>query len=255
MNVEQLNNMSLEQLADNLSDEEKFARAMSDVGRDNFVNAYRNALDSQKDLTFQNLEQSRRNTFQNMMGAANSYGMMYSNFPERAKYQYDVNTYMPARTKTQATYQTGLDTLRNNVTSYLNKLADYDAEIASLNKRNQSNANSNLPTGARALNEKGDYVISSLRGINFYNTNNEPIRFGTVLRRDNITDADQILAAAEKIDIDTAKRLYDVYKKAYEHGYGNFAINAGDNFSPNNLDFLDESERNFMDSLGLTFAQ
>lgn len=223
-----------------------------------FANKYRDALGVQRDLTFQNLEQNRRNAYQNIMGNANAYGMMYSNFPERSKIQYDTNTYMPARTKTQNTYQTGLDALRSNVTNYLNTLADYDDEIASLNKRYAKTANGSLPVGAYSLNESGDYLKRRLTddGTNFYNSKNEPVRFGTTLRHSGITNTDDILRAAIYVlDENAGNWFKDIYNKARTNGYGNIVVNAGDSFSPNNLNFLDDSERAFVDSLGLTFAQ
>lgn len=217
-----------------------------------FANAYRDALGVQKDLAMQNLEQNRRNAQQSIMGNANTYGMMYSNFPERAKIQYDTSTYMPARAKTQSTYQTGLDALRSSVTEYLNKLADYDAEIESLNKQYNKN------TKGTALNKTGDtYKYNAVEDRTwFYNANGDPIRFGTTVSREGTPTTKYILSAAGAVlDDNAAKWLGDIYEKARSNGYTNIVVNAGDKFSPNSLNFLSEAERDFMDSLGLTFAQ
>ena len=54
-----------------------------------FIDSYRESLDQQRDLGMQNLENNRRNQFQNIMAGANKAGMLYSNFPERARIQYD----------------------------------------------------------------------------------------------------------------------------------------------------------------------
>ena len=78
---------------------------------DPFINAYRQSLDRQKDLAMQNLDTQRRNDFQTIMSNANTAGMMYSNFPQRSKIQYDTQTYLPNQIKTQNTYQTGLQKL------------------------------------------------------------------------------------------------------------------------------------------------
>jgi hypothetical protein len=101
---------------------------------DPFINAYRDSLDRQRDLAKQNLANQRRNQFQSIMTGANKVGMMYSNFPERTKIQFDVNTYEPAVAKVQNTYQTGLDKLRNNTVNLVNQLKSVNEAIADLNK-------------------------------------------------------------------------------------------------------------------------
>lgn len=101
---------------------------------DPFINAYRDSLDRQRDLTNQNLANQRRNQFQSIMTGANKLGMMYSNFPERSKIQYDTNTYTPAVAKVQTTYQTGLDKLRSNTVNLVNQLKTINEAIDDLNK-------------------------------------------------------------------------------------------------------------------------
>ena len=128
-----------------------------------FIANYRNELDRQRDLGMQNLENNRRNQFQNLMGAANTAGMMYSNFPERAKMQYDTNTYLPSQIKLQQSYQTGLDKLRSNTTNYINQLASINEAISDLNETNNGN-NSNLPNSAVVMNEAGDWFAPDLSG-------------------------------------------------------------------------------------------
>jgi hypothetical protein len=101
---------------------------------DPFINAYRDSLDRQRDLANQNLANNRRNQFQSIMAGANKVGMMYSNFPERAKIQYDTGTYIPAISKVQSTYQTGLDKLRSNTVNLANQLKTINEAIDDLNK-------------------------------------------------------------------------------------------------------------------------
>ena len=110
---------------------------------DPFVNQYRDALERQRDLSFQNLDNTRRNDFAGIMGAANTAGMMYSNFPQRSKIQYDTSTYMPNQAKIQNTYQTGLDKLRSNVVNLSNQLKNVNDAISDLNKTGGSNGGSN----------------------------------------------------------------------------------------------------------------
>lgn len=101
---------------------------------DPFINAYRDSLERQRDLAKQNLENSRRNQFQSIMAGANKLGMMYSNFPEKTKIQYDTSTYTPAVAKVQSTYQTGLDKLRSNTVNLANQLKTINEAIADLNE-------------------------------------------------------------------------------------------------------------------------
>lgn len=103
---------------------------------DPFVNQYRDALERQRDLSMQNLDNTRRNDFAQIMGAANKAGMMYSNFPTRSKIQYDTSNYMPSQQKIHTNYQTGLDKLRGNVVDLSNQLKSINEAIADLNKTN-----------------------------------------------------------------------------------------------------------------------
>lgn len=98
-----------------------------------FYQNYRDSLDRQYQTAVQSLEQQRKNAQTSIMSGANKVGMLYSNFPIRSKIQYDQNTYQPAQIKLQNTYQTGLDTLRNNILKYQNSIAEIQDSIAHLN--------------------------------------------------------------------------------------------------------------------------
>lgn len=100
---------------------------------DPFINAYRDSLERQRDLSMQNLDAQRRNDYRTIMSGANAAGMMYSNFPQRSKIQYDTQTYMPTQAKIQSTYQTGLQKLRQNIISTSNQLKSINDAIAELN--------------------------------------------------------------------------------------------------------------------------
>ena len=110
---------------------------------DPFISQYRDALERQRDLSMQSLDNTRRNDFRNIMAAANTAGMMYSNFPQRSKIQYDTSTYMPSQARIQSTYQTGLDKLRSNTVNLSNQLKSINEAIAELNKTNVSGTNKN----------------------------------------------------------------------------------------------------------------
>lgn len=98
-----------------------------------FYKNYRESLSSQYENAKNSLEQQRKNAQASIMSGANKAGMLYSNLGERAKLQYDANTYQPAAIKLNTTYRTGLDTLRNNILKYQNSIADIQDAIAHLN--------------------------------------------------------------------------------------------------------------------------
>lgn len=101
-----------------------------------FYQNYRDSLDRQYQSALQSLEQQRKNAQTAIMGGANKAGMLYSNFPARTKIQYDQETYQPAQIKLQNTYQTGLDSLRNNMLKYQNSIKEIQENIAQLNSMN-----------------------------------------------------------------------------------------------------------------------
>lgn len=98
-----------------------------------FYEKYRESFDKQYQTGEQALAQQRKNAQTSIMGAANKVGMLYSNFPARSKIMYDQENYQPAKIKLYNTYQTGLDTLRNNILKYQNSIADIQDSIAHLN--------------------------------------------------------------------------------------------------------------------------
>lgn len=97
-----------------------------------FIRNYRDALKAQRDSAEKQLQQQRRNNFASIMGGANRAGVLYSNLPERSKLQYNTQTYYPALTKIQTSYQTGLDSLRNNAINLWNQIRSYNEAIADL---------------------------------------------------------------------------------------------------------------------------
>ena len=97
-----------------------------------FITNYRNALKAQRDAANKQLQQQRRNYYTSLMGAANRRGMLYSNLPARDKIRYDTETYTPALVKVQNSYQTGLNSLRNNAIDLWNQIKSYDEAIRDL---------------------------------------------------------------------------------------------------------------------------
>lgn len=99
----------------------------------NFYQNYRDSLERQYQTATQSLDQQRKNAQATIMSGANKAGMLYSNWVPREKIKYDVNTYQPAQIKLQTSYQTGLDSLRNNILKYQNSIAEIQDSIAHLN--------------------------------------------------------------------------------------------------------------------------
>lgn len=97
-----------------------------------FITNYRNALQAQRDATNKQLEQQRRNYYTSLMGSANRRGMLYSNLAQRDKIKYDTSTYYPSMVKTQTSYQSGLDSLRNNAVNLWNQIKAYNEATADL---------------------------------------------------------------------------------------------------------------------------
>lgn len=106
---------------------------MIDSTVDPFINAYRDSLERQRDLSMQSLDNTRRNDFATIMAGANKAGMLYSNFPQRDKIKYDTQSYMPSQIKIQQGYQTGLQKLRENTINMANQLKTINEAIAELN--------------------------------------------------------------------------------------------------------------------------
>lgn len=223
---------------------------MIDDEKQSFIDSYRDALERQRDLSFQNLDVARKNAFTNIMSGANKIGMMYSNFPERSKIEYDTSTYMPARVKTQQTYQTGLDSLRNNVTTYLNELAEINEATADLNKK------ANMPNSAVVMNEAGDYAYPDLSGgTQFRNANNEAISFGRALGNANVSGDEDILLWGQNYlnenDYAQLKRIWDAQQNT---SHPNFVYNYGDNYQEPGYSWLSPEDNAFLGRLGLSFG-
>ena len=219
-----------------------------------FIDSYRESLDQQRDLGMQNLENNRRNQFQTIMAGANKAGMLYSNFPERARIQYDTGTYLPSVAKLQTTYQTGLDKLRSNSVNLVNQLANINDAIKDLNESNQKST-TGVPGYGTKLNDANDYYYQFGDNTQFRNANRENIPFGTAAKRAGMTTSDQILAMAKQTLAESEyNRLKNIYNLQRNTSHPNFVYNVGSSFTPNTADYLSESDRGFLDSLGLAFG-
>ena len=230
---------------------------MTDEQTKSFIDAYRDHMGQYSDYlsrqyatNLQALDNNRRNQFQNIMGTANTAGMMYSNFPKRSKIQYDASVYEPAKNQMFSTYQTGLDKLRSNTVNMLNTLADYKDEVASLNKQYQ---NSNMPAGSIKLNSSGDYVYNSLiDGSQFRNTKGDKIKMGTALKRAGVAGNKDILRGAEQVlSEEEAKRLKTIVDMQQNTSHPNLIYNVGEGYFEPNYSFLSPEDNAFLGRLGL----
>lgn len=202
-------------------------------------------LNRQRDLEMMNLENTRRNQFTGIMGAANKAGMMYSNFPERTKYQYDMEEYLPGRVKIQNTYQTGLDKLRSNTVNLVNTLAGLKESISDLNE-------SNKPKGAITINDLGDYKYGSGENSQFRDINGKEIRMGTALKRAGITSQEDILKYAQKyLGEQTYNELKTIWDRQQNTSHPNFFYNVGDSYFEPNYSYLSPEHNALLGRLGL----
>lgn len=231
-----------------------------------FVNAYRESLDRQKDLTLQNAENERRLQFQNLMGAANKTGVMYSNFPERSKYQYDTNVYQPSVAKINQTYQTGLQKLRQNTVDLSNQLASINEAIADLNETN--NGAQKTTIGNYVVDDMTDEDYAELNlskaalnadgnGISFTNASGSPIRFGTYASRLGANDNDSYLSLAKYVLPESEyNKLATAWATAQDSGYKNIGLNTGKNYQYIDYDnVLNSDYVNMLNALGLQFTK
>lgn len=121
-----------------------------------FVNNLRQALQQSYDAGIANLENQRFLDQSAIMNKANKAGVMFSNIPERMKIQYDTQTYMPTQTKLRQSYQTGLQSLRENATNAANQVKYYQQMIDhynSLPTKSSSDSNSSADAIAAAVRE------------------------------------------------------------------------------------------------------
>lgn len=96
---------------------------------DPFITNYRDSLKRLRDANMQTLQQQRENDFAGIMSQANRAGMLYSNLPQRSKVQYDTQTYYPAYTGIQTSYQSGLDSIRQKGVDIVNQIKSYQEAI------------------------------------------------------------------------------------------------------------------------------
>lgn len=121
---------------------------------DQFIKNYRESLKTAYDAGVKQLENQRSIDRSAIVNKANKAGVLFSNIPQRMQVQYDTQTYMPALTNLQNTYQTGLDNLRNNAINAINKTRYYQQMINHYNSLpTKTSSTSSVDAISQALQE------------------------------------------------------------------------------------------------------
>lgn len=223
-----------------------------------FVREYRDALKQDYDSQVDLINQQNRNDRAGIMAEANKRGMMYSNFPERAKMQYQANTYLPNLRSAYTSYQTGLDKLRSNALGSYNTIKTLQDQIKDLNEKYQQSKDDD-----DVDNTKGDWAVKS--GTTWFkNDKGDNIRFST-FARNNGYDAttEGYLKAAEKYltkeEYKKLKRIVNAQQGTSHANLGHNANSYGGSYQDyeykdnNGNPYLSDSDRGLINSLGLTF--
>lgn len=116
-----------------------------------FIKNYRESLQESYDAGVANLENQRKLDQSAIMNQANKAGVMFSNIPQRMKIQYDTNTYMPNFVNTRKSYQTGLDTLRQNGINTANQVAYYQQLIDHYNALPTNTSNNSTSSSVNQI--------------------------------------------------------------------------------------------------------
>ena len=219
-----------------------------------FVRSYRDMLKRNYDDEVSAIEQRNRNDRASIMAQANKRGMMYSNFPERSKMQYSTDTYLPNLRKAYTTYQTGLGKLRSNALGSYNAIKGLQDQINDLNEKYRNNDDDD-DDGIL-----GDYGYNSNGEAWFKNKEGKNIRFST-FARDNGYDATTkgyMDAAKKYMKADQYNRLLNIVNAQKNTGHANLGHNAnsyGGSYQDYTYDYLNDSDRGLINSLGLTFIK
>lgn len=227
-----------------------------------FYKSYRDSMEQDYHKTLNDLKRQRLNDYTSIMSQANKRGMMYSNFPERSKYQYETNTYDPKVVEAYKTYQTGLDKLRSDALGSYNAIKLMQEQIAHLNSLKNGD-DDNDDTDSDLV---GEYYTNGNQGTWFKNAKGNNVRFST-FARDNGYDAttEGYLKAAKKFLSDSEyQRLVNIVKAQQSTSHRNLLHNANsyggtwvnyDYLGANGQPYLNQSDRDFINNLGLLFGE
>lgn len=154
-----------------------------------FFLSYRDALKNNYDSAISALKQNRRNDQANIMASANRQGLMYSNFPQRAKIQSEAS-YLNSLANAHNTYQTGLDKLRSNAVNAYNTIKSYEEAIADLNEATAKNTSGSTSGTSGTNGTNGNNALDDLAddATNATNSNSPALMSvsGTVTKNKNV---------------------------------------------------------------------
>lgn len=223
-----------------------------------FVTNYRDEMKRNYDDSISELRQQRMNDHASIMANANKRGMMYSNFPERQKMQYDTNTYDKNRIGAYQSYQTGLDKLRANALSAWNTIKDTQEMIAHTNKLNQNKGSGDDDGGDDA--PLWGSAEKSNKGTTFYDNDGNKIRFATWAANRGATDNESVLEAAKEALIEQEyERLKNIVEMQKNTKTPNLKKNTGkshvdyDYIRPDGTRRFSQEDADFLNRLGLAF--
>lgn len=220
-----------------------------------FLASYRDAMKQNYDANVAQIEQQRRNDYGSIMSQANKRGMMYSNFPERSKMQYDAETYLPNLAGAYKNYQTGLDKLRSSAISSYNAIRETQDQINHLKEMGDiaNSANSSkLKWGRKWVGNKWDRK--------FYDNDYNPVTFATFARKNGYdnTSTGYLDAARAFLSDDQYTQLQRIFDAQRETKTPNLIYNAsGFGNTPVNYDWgnrFSQEDADLLRSLGLAFG-
>lgn len=194
-----------------------------------FLKAYRDSLKNQYDASISSLRQQRRNNDAAIMSAANERGMMYSNFPQRSKIQSETE-YLNNLAKLNSTYQTGLNSLRNNAVNAYNQIKAYEEAISDL----QSSTSGGGGSGSGGTSGTG--------GTNGTDTT------GTTTDNDKVLD--NVNNTVKFNDSDNQKLInenQDKIKEGINDTLGKFGIHINWENVPNDLSWYKDNKTYYKD--------
>lgn len=220
-----------------------------------FIDSYRDSMKQSYDDNVADIQNQRRNDYASIMAQANKRGMMYSNFPERSKMQYDAETYLPKMASAYTTYQTGLSKLKSGVLDSYNAIKESEDNLnhlAELGKISDTSA---------AKKTWGKTWFPSDSDRKFYDDNYNPVKFSTWVRKNGYdnTSAGFLDAAKAYLSKNQYNQLLRIFESQKESQMPNLIYNAnGFGNTPVTYDWsngLTQEDIDFLNSLGLAFGQ
>ena len=188
-----------------------------------FIDSYRDSMKQSYDDNVADIENQRRNDYASIMAQANKRGMMYSNFPERSKMQYDAETYLPKLSSAFTTYQTGLNKLKSGVLDSYNSIKESEDNLKHLEELGK------LSDSSTASNKTwGRHVFLSDNDRKFYDDSYNPVKFSTWARKNGFDNTSTGFLDAAKAYLSSSqyKQLMNIFESQRGSQMPNLIYNA-----------------------------